>query len=211
MPRLKELLDADERERAARFVFQRHRDHFAVGRARLRLVLGRYLGADPAALRFSYGFAGKPELTPPCFPFNVSHSDGLALIAIGGPGRLGIDIERVRPRKDPGSFRYFFAPAEQAALQALPPEMQERAFYTCWTRKEAYIKGRGDGLGFGLDRFEVSVSPVVPAKLLRVLDDPEEPSRWEMRSLDPAPDYAATLAVEGHGWRLICFGWESSE
>ena len=215
LPRLSELLAADERERAARFHFEHHRNCFTVGRARRRQLLGRYLGKDPAALEFRYGHAGKPELAGSgkegCPPFNVSHSDGLALIAIGGPGRLGVDIERIRPRTQPDSFGNFFAPAEEAALLALPLELRERAFFTCWTRKEAYIKGRGDGLGFGLDRFEVSVSPDAPASLLRVLDHPEEASRWELRSLDAAPDYAGALAVEGHGWRLLSFDWKSAD
>lgn len=212
---LSELLAADERERAARFHFPLHRDRFTVGRARLRQLLGRYLGKDPAALEFRYGSAGKPELAGceagACLPFNVSHSDGLALIAIGGPGRLGVDIERIRPRTEPDSFGSFFAPAEEAALLALPRELRERAFFACWTRKEAYIKGRGDGLGFGLDRFEVSVCPDAPASLLRVLDHPEEAARWELRSLDAAPDYAGALAVEGHGWRLRSFDWKSAD
>ena len=122
-----------------------------------------------------------------------------------------MDIERIRPRTQPDSFRSFFAPAEEAALLALPSEQRERAFFTCWTRKEAYIKGRGDGLSFGLDRFEVSVSPDAPASLLRVLDHPEEASRWELRSLDAGPDYAGTIAVEGHGWRLLSFDWKSAD
>jgi 4'-phosphopantetheinyl transferase len=211
MRHLSELLAADERERAARFHFARDRDRFTVGRARLRQLLGRYLGEDPAALEFRYGQAGKPELAGAGLPFNVSHSDGLAVIAIGGPGRVGIDIERIRPRSEADSLGSFFAPGEEAALLALPRGLRERAFFACWTRKEAYIKGRGDGLGFGLDRFEVSVSPDAPASLLRVLDHPEEAARWELRSLDAAPDYAGALAVEGHGWRLRSFDWKSAD
>lgn len=211
LARLSELLAADERERAARFHFARDRDRFIVGRARLRQLLGRYLGKDPAAIEFRYGQAGKPELAGHCPPFNVSHSDGLALIAIGGPGRVGVDIERIRPRGEADSFGSFFAPAEVAALLALPRELRERAFFACWTRKEAYIKGRGDGLGFGLDRFEVSVSPDAPASLLRVLDHPDEAARWELRSLDAAPDYAGALAVEGHDWQLRSFDWKSAD
>jgi 4'-phosphopantetheinyl transferase len=207
---LSELLSGDEKDRAARFVFPQHRDRFIVGRARLRSLLGRYLGKNPASLCFRYGVAGKPELAKPELHFNMSHSDGIALVALGGPGRLGIDVERIRPRTNPALFRNVFAPAEHAALDALPVELRERAFFACWTRKEAYIKGRGDGLSFGLDRFEVSVSPHSPAKLLRVQDDPEEVSRWELHSLPIAPDYAAALAVEGHGWKLHSFEWTAA-
>lgn len=208
----RDLLSPDEIGRADRFYFERDRNRFTVGRARLRILLSRYTGSPPAGLRFRYGPAGKPEIEgfdlDPGLPFNVSHSHGLALIAIGGPGRLGVDIERICPRSQPDSFAGFFAPGEQAALQALPPSLREQAFFTCWTRKEAWIKGRGDGLSFPLDRFEVSVSPDMPASLLRVIDNPEEVSRWELRSLEPEPGYAAALAVEGHGWRLRCLDWE---
>ncbi len=201
------LLNTGERERASRFVFPRDRDHFIAARGRLRLLLGQYLRADPAALDFRYGHAGKPQLEGSDFPFSVSHSAGLALIALGGPGRLGVDVERIRPRRNPDSFRHVLAPAEEAAIDALAPELRERAFFACWTRKEAYLKGRGDGLGFGLDRFEVSVRPDSPAKLLRVPGDPDETLRWELHSLDFEPEYAAALAIEGHGCVLLCFDW----
>jgi 4'-phosphopantetheinyl transferase len=203
--RFRRLLSFDELERAGRFHFARDRDRFIAGRARLRRLISRYVGTPPAELRFQYGHAGKPELTTPALPFNVSHSDGLMLIAVGGPGRLGVDIEKIRPRSQPDSFSGFFVLAEEAALHALPAHLREQAFFACWTRKEAWIKALGDGLSFGLDRFEVSVYPAAPAALLRVADHPEEVSRWELRSLYPAPGFAGALAVEGHNWRLRCF------
>lgn len=206
--RLRDTLSADELERAGRFHFPRDRNRFTVARASLRILLSRYLETDPATLRFGYGQAGKPELATPGPPFNMSHSDGLALVAVGGPGRLGVDIERIRPRAPDDSLTGFFAPAEEAAIQALPAAVREQAFFSCWTRKEAWIKARGDGLSFGLDRFEVSVAPNAPAALLNVIDHPEEVLKWELRSLHPAPGYAAALAVEGHGWRLRCLDWE---
>jgi 4'-phosphopantetheinyl transferase len=172
------------------------------------MLLARYLGSAAKEVNFRYGPAGKPELPPPGPPFSVSHSAGLMLIAVGGPGRLGVDIEKIRPRAQPDSFTGFFAPAEEASIQSLPADLRERAFFTCWTRKEAWIKGRGDGLSYGLDRFEVSVEPHLPAALLRVADHPEEVSRWELRSLDPGPGYTGTLAVEGHGWDWRCLDWE---
>lgn len=205
--RLRSLLGADELDRAGRFHFQRDRDRFTAGRAHLRLLLAGYLRCSPAAVRFRYGQAGKPELAVPGPPFNVSHSDGLAVIAIGGPGRLGVDIERIRPIPADRAFAGFFALAEQTALQAMAPTRREQAFFDCWTRKEAYLKGRGDGLSFGLDRFEVSVGPGSPPELLHVEGDPAEVSRWELRSLHLNSGYTGALAVEGHDWRLLCRDW----
>jgi len=209
--RLTELMSADERERADRFHFLRDRERFIAVRARLRILLGRYLDREPASLQFRYGYAGKPELTGPGIPFNVSHSGDIGLIALGGPGRIGVDVERIQSATEPDLFHHFFTPAEEAALARLPPELRLRAFFACWTRKEAYIKGRGDGLSFGLDRFEVSVLPDLPAKLLSVPGDPDETARWELRSFDAGPGYAAALAVDGHGWPLRSFDWRSAD
>src|SRR5437763_310665 len=70
----------------------------------------------------------------------------------------------------------FFSPREAAALRGRSPSAQTRAFFHCWTRKEAYLKARGMGVTWPLDRVEVSVSPG-RAALLNVCDDPAELSR----------------------------------
>jgi 4'-phosphopantetheinyl transferase len=96
----------------------------------------------------------------------------------------------------------FFSAREVATLRALPAEVQPQAFFNCWTRKEAFIKARGEGLSFPLDRFEVSLDPKEPAALVSVSDDPREASRWSLQALPVEEGYAAALAVEGHAWRL---------
>jgi hypothetical protein len=96
---------------------------------------------------------------------------------------------------------------EIAALRALPSSLQREAFFTCWTRKEAYIKARGLGLSLPLDQFDVSLAPGEPPALLNTRWDPAEASRWSLCAIAVAPDYAATLAVEGNGWRLRCWEW----
>jgi 4'-phosphopantetheinyl transferase len=94
-------------------------------------------------------------------------------------------------------------------LQALSPDLQREAFFRCWTRKEAYIKARGEGLSLPLDQFDVSLAPGAPAALLGTRPDSSEASRWSLQNLDPAPGYAAALAVEGRGCRLACWQWPS--
>ncbi len=89
----------------------------------------------------------------------------------------------------------------------LPADRQEAAFFACWTRKEAYIKAKGDGLALGLGQFDVSLAPGEPAALLRTEGDPAEASRWSLEALDVSSRYAAALCVEGHGWRLACWQW----
>lgn len=214
------FLDADERRRAARFSFERDRRRFVVGRGALRMILARYLGTTPAGPRFRYGPHGKPALrlteSPPnrrmfnplSLSFNVSHAGGLALIAVADGRAVGVDVEQIRPNVATLAIASrFFSPAEVAALRSLPPEARQLGFFTCWTRKEAYVKARGEGLAARLDSFAVSLAPDEPAALLHVDGDPAEAARWSLRSLDLGPGYAGALVVEGFDWRLA--GWEA--
>ena len=98
--------------------------------------------------------------------------------------------------------RLSFSPREQTLLLALPIEARQRAFYTCWTRKEAYIKGRGTGLYLEPNLFDVAFLPGEPAALLASREDPREPARWTLRALEPGAGYAGALAVEGHDWHV---------
>lgn len=209
---LADTLAADERARADRFVSDRDRSRYIVARGVLRAVLGRCLGLPPGALAFRYSAFGKPALTGDAaatdLRFNVSHAGGLALYAVARGREIGVDLERIRPDFATDEIaRRFFSPGEVAALRALGPEHRSRAFFDCWTRKEAYIKARGEGLSRPLDRFEVSLAPGAPAALLATGEDPDEAARWSLRALCPGPGYAAALAVEGQSWHLQCWQW----
>jgi 4'-phosphopantetheinyl transferase len=208
--RLQETLAADELDRAARFRFEGHRRHFIVRRGVLRAILGHYLGVEPGVLRFAYSPYGKPALAAPDsgrgLNFNLSHSQGLALYAFSRGRELGIDIEALRLDIEYERIaRSFFSPREQAALMALPSEQRGQAFFCCWTRKEAYIKARGEGLSMPLHQFDVSLVPGEAARLLETRPDPGEGQHWSLRNLEPASGYFAALAVEGQGWQLFCW------
>lgn len=211
--RLERTLATDERERAGRFRFSRHRSHFIAARGMLRAILGLYLEAEPAALYFQYGPRGKPGLAGDgddgTLRFNLSHSGELALYAVARGRELGIDVEQIRSdRSDESIARRFFSPSEVEALLALPEGERRDAFFRCWTRKEAYIKARGDGLSLALDQFDVSLAPGEPATLLRTRQDAADAARWSLRDLPAGPGYAAALAVEGKSWRLRCWQWD---
>ena len=119
-----------------------------------------------------------------------------------------MDVERIRADVAGNQMAArFFSPREQAQLGALPSYLQEEAFFICWTRKEAYLKARGEGMTLPLDQFDVSLLPGEPAMLLHTAFDPYEAARWSLRDLQPESGYAAALAVEGHGWRLACWQW----
>ncbi len=208
--RFNSILSADERQRAGRFHFRRDRDRFVVCRGALRLILSRRLGIKPEAVQFQYGPYGKPGLAhDTTLRFNVSHSHEAALIAVARGADIGVDIERIRRDVDYETMAgRFFSRREAAALRALPDSHRVNAFFKCWTRKEAYLKARGDGLSFPLDGFDVSVDG--EAALLENRVDPAEISRWSLRDVsDEAAGYAAALAVEGGDFqtKILVNGW----
>ncbi|HEX8845597.1 MAG TPA: 4'-phosphopantetheinyl transferase superfamily protein [Pyrinomonadaceae bacterium] len=209
----RETLSLDELDRAARFHFARDSKHFVVARGALRNILGRYLAERPERLRFVTTRFGKPSLIGSAagedLRFNLSHSGELALYAVACERELGIDIERLREDFDGlGIAANYFSPREVMVLRSLPPAVQTQAFFNCWTRKEAYIKARGEGLSMPLDQFDVSFAPGESAMLIRNINDPQEASRWSLQELHPGVGYAAAIAVEGRDWRLSCWHWQ---
>jgi len=210
---LRWFLAADERERAEAYRFRRDREQFITARALLRLLLGSYLDCSPDELRFRYGLYGKPYLIEEQggggreILFSVSRSGGLALFAVTRGKNVGIDVERVRFDLDYERIAdRFFSRKEVTTLRRLPADyMRREAFFTCWTRKEAYVKAIGKGLSCSLDRFSVSLMPGEQAALLEAEGDPGAASRWSLRDIGARSDYAASLAVEARGRQLRCF------
>jgi 4'-phosphopantetheinyl transferase len=197
--RLAGSLAPDERARAERFVFPRDRRRFRVARAALRAILASYLDLAPSALAFDYGPRGKPRLVGAAgLDFNLAHSHELALCAVTPGQPVGVDLEWLRPMADLLPLaRTAFSAGEVAALLALPEAERLAAFFRGWTRKEAYIKARGDGLALPLDGFDVSLAPGQPPALLASRLDPAEPARWSFHHLEPAEGYLGALAVAG--------------
>ena len=218
-PRLKrfqQTLSAAERERARRFYFRKDRDRYVAARGLLRTVLSGYLDVAPNQLRLSCNSHGKPALDLESgvdrLCFNVSHSHRMALIAVMRQNEIGVDIERIRPELAYEMIaRRFFSPDEVATLLALPEYLRREAFFTCWTRKEAYLKARGDGLSFPLDQFTVSLVPGDSPALLRVEGNVLETSRWSLHHMCPRPGYVAALAIEGHARGVNLWQWADTE
>jgi 4'-phosphopantetheinyl transferase len=210
--RLGRTLSPDEQERARRFVLERVRTRFVVGRGLLRTILGRYLAREPHRLRFAYGDRGKPALAPAestDLRFNVSHSGGAALFAVTRGREVGVDVEQLRPmpRAERIAERFFSAP-EIRALAALPAARKAEGFFTCWTRKEAYIKARGDGLAHPLDRFAVTVAPDEPVRLSAVGGgDAGEIAHWSLAALPAGPGYVGAVSAGGDGWSVCSRSW----
>jgi 4'-phosphopantetheinyl transferase len=102
----------------------------------------------------------------------------------------------------PDIARRFFSESEVDALEAVPEDARKAAFFLCWTRKEAYIKARGDGLFCSLDSFDVSLDPSKPAALLATRAEADAAQRWTLIDIGVEPGYAAAIAAEGVGWTL---------
>jgi 4'-phosphopantetheinyl transferase len=212
VPAFVSLLSDSERKRADRFQFDRDYNRFIVRHGWLRMILGSYLSIEPARVAFTYESRGKPIASAPGhatpFHFNLSHSNGLALIAATRQAPLGIDVERVRfvAEADEVAAK-FFSPHEGAMLNALPAEQKMVSFFHCWTRKEAYLKATGEGIADALPRIEVSLTPGQPARLSKINGDALAASRWRLGGLAPAPGFVGALAIKADSFTLSCWRW----
>jgi 4'-phosphopantetheinyl transferase len=210
--KFRQTLSEDEIARADRLHFQRDSNRFIAAHAALRVILGHYLGCDTAMLAFTCNAHGKPCLLKPVssgIDFNLSHSGDIALCAFTRGRQVGVDVERIREgaASEDLAERYF-SPIEVQMLLSVPASLRPRAFFNCWTRKEAYIKARGAGLSLPLSRFAVSQLSGEPARLLWTSGDPDEVSRWRLEELTPESGYVGALAVEGNDWTLRQWHWE---
>lgn len=202
----REILSQDERERACRFRFSWDQQRFIICRSLLRVLLGNYLGRGPAELVFGYSTHRKPSVAvpPSDIRFNLSHSGNRAVFAFVRERELGIDVEQIRRDFETQSVaERFFSSAERKALARIPLERRHEAFFHCWTRKEAFVKAKGDGLFLPLDQFDVSLDPGQPAQLLETRPDSEERNRWSLSALELDAQYAGALVVEGHPVTIV--------
>ncbi len=183
------VLAPDERERASRFRFERDRDRFVAARGRLRLLLGAYAGRPAATLRFEYGPQGKPALRGPSrtggLRFNLSHSGDVAVYALAIGRDVGVDVEQLRavPEMDEIVERWF-PDEERLRYAAGAAGDRVRAFFELWTRREALLKARGEGLSaFG----QVSGQG------------------WALATWEPSPGYLTSIAAEGERPAFDCW------
>jgi 4'-phosphopantetheinyl transferase len=206
---LSSTLSSEEQTRAGRFVLDKDRHRFTVTRGILRQLLGRYLCRPPASVAIEVGPHGKPALrvkedVAP-LRFNLSHSEGLGLFAFALEHEVGIDVEQIRPEvAKEGIEESYFSARERRELDALPAECRSDGFFRCWTRKEAYVKVRGEGLLLPLDSFDASLTPGQPAVLHRVDKD-----RWSLYSVCPEPGFIAAVVVERKKNNLRFWEWIS--
>ena len=183
-------LSEDERKRAGEFRFQHDATRYVVAHGALREILARYVRREARDLAFSATPSGKPVLVSSGAGtgiwFNLAHSADIALLAVSREGEVGIDVERLNPDLDlPAIARRCFSPGELKRLAADPPSLYVENFFTFWTRKEAYVKARGEGLSAPLTEIDVSASPALPG------------GDWVVRDIPVPPDYKGAIATCG--------------
>ncbi len=177
-----ELLNPEERERAQRFYFDRHRRRFTVARAMLRVILAHYLQIHPKEVLFEQNKYGKPHVqNHPQLHFNLSHSSDLALLAVGQTFPLGIDVEIFSTRPYQGIGSQMFSERENRDSNHLAPRLQPLSFFHIWAQKEALIKACGLGLSYPTTQFNVPILP--PTNQL--IDDTLHNKQWQMVSFMP--------------------------
>ena len=194
---MQQTLNEAERAKVARFKIESLRKTAVISRGTLRIILSNFLTIPPETIQFIYNAQDKPSLSPPAeFQFNVAHSGNFVLIAVAKTA-VGVDIEQIKlDRAYQMIARRFFSEWETAVLQNIPAADQAQAFYTCWTRKEAYLKGIGTGLTTKLDSFDVEFRPDREAALLETRHRPVNVKKWKLMGVKTAVNYAAALAVE---------------
>jgi 4'-phosphopantetheinyl transferase len=191
-----ELLLPEEHEKASRYRVERPRGDYILTRGTLRSLLSKYLHMNPKEITFRYTKYGKPFLANSDLYFNISHTDGLALLAFLRKREVGVDVERVRPQSDVLKIaERFFSERERRDLRSLTGEEVHAAFFRCWTRKEAYIKAVGEGLSLPLHQFDVSIEPDPKQALRATRPDTTEAKRWSIYNVSVPRGYAAALAI----------------
>jgi 4'-phosphopantetheinyl transferase len=205
---LRRTLSPDEIERALRFRSEEDSDLFIVGRGILRKILSRYVSEPAEKLVFRYGSKGKPYLLDRSdVQFNLAHSGGRAVYAVGRV-ELGVDIELVKPSTDWRKIsQRFFSPREVKELQRLDPTQQLRGFFSCWARKEAYIKAIGEGIAT-LAKFCAGAQPSTGEG---AIDEEGKPREWYFKDLKVGPEHAGAIVTRFDQCRIRLFAFSSTE
>lgn len=193
VPDLAAVLDDRERERADRYTTGRAR--FVAAHGAVRVILGARLGVAPERIAWRYGPAGKPELVGTGgWRVNLSHSGGLAALAVTREWPVGVDVQRLTPGLDPCRMATrYFSPDEARYVAETD---QTARFFTLWTRKEACVKADGGRL--------------VPG--LRIPVHPVDAGPYRIRDLPVPPGFRGAVAMRGDGYyRVIRRYWPDGE
>jgi len=194
---LEKYLSLLEKKRRSRFLYVADQKRFAVAYGMLRKILGDYLNQMPESFDFQTTAHGKPYLKNYPIEFNLSHSGDFVVWAFSTCA-VGIDVEYMNRKVEILELaKRFFAPEEYRTLKQLPAASQQKAFYQCWTRKEAFIKASGEGLSYPLNDFTVTLEPNAFGNCLSaVRGQAALASNWFLTAFNLSDDYEGAVAVK---------------
>ena len=202
-----ELITADERRRAARYRFPADRSAFVTTRAAARRCIASELGIAPHRVRLIVEPTGRPRLAEGIgsdLDFNLSHSGSLAAVAIARGRRVGVDVEFRRPDRGLESLvPDIMGPLEREMLAGLDRAEFVRAFYACWTRKEAIVKGLGAGLSYPVATLDIPTFPRGGVVRLPAASSPTGEDVWSLRTLELPGSFTLSIAIAGIGWPIV--------
>jgi 4'-phosphopantetheinyl transferase len=213
------VLSADELDRAERFHFASHRHRYISARGFLRTVLSEYVQMPPSELEFEYGLHGKPTLLSSfdadTVHFNLSHSGGIAVLAVTRTAPVGVDVEQVKELKEFDELvNRFFSVREASRFSRLPKDEKAAAFFNLWTRKEAWLKATGEGIAHRLRDVEVTFLANEPARFLALPADKLESvaghSSWQLFDFSPVRGCKAALAIAASEIQIQNRSWTHS-
>jgi 4'-phosphopantetheinyl transferase len=194
------LLTTEERARHDRFLQEKDRCQYLLGKLLVRTVLSHYLPRSPDAWLFTANRFGKPVLanspSEPALQFNLAHTEGLVACVVARDFEVGIDVENIGRSVNLDIARRYFAPAEVAFLEQVPEGMRQRVFFLFWTLKEAYVKARGMGLSLPLEQFAFQLDNLHSPSITFERAMGDDPANWRFFLPDVAsPGHQSAVAV----------------
>ncbi len=198
------FLSEEEIHKASRFRLMKLTNNYITCRGILRKILSYYLNIKPSSVKFSYTANGKPFVYDSSLKFNLSHTKTIVVYAFTLNDEIGIDTEKLRVIPD--SIRIaerFFSSYERVDLKTVPRDQIDYAFLNCWTRKESFIKARGEGLSYPLKNFSVSVIPGSPPEILWIKDKDYEPAEWALHDINISNDHLSSLAIKNKNKKIV--------
>jgi 4'-phosphopantetheinyl transferase len=187
-------LSESEKQRAARFHFEIDQNNFKIGRAVLRKILAGYIDRSPADLNFQYSEKGKPLLSDTHLQFNLSHTKEAFLIGCSQTQAIGVDIELISRNIDVIALsREIMSAAEKDYFLSQPAARQKEIFFRVWTRKEAFVKALGIGIGTNLKN--INTIPGDPDERSEIILNSRE-KQWKIMDLPLKQGHFRALAIE---------------
>ena len=200
-------LSSDELEQANKFKFPEDREHFILRRNQLRTILSKYYGCQPREIIFRYNSYKKPFIYMPelkRIKFNMSFSGDLMLVGISKHNDIGIDIEKVHEMHDLENIAFENFSSQE--LKYLNGTLDiTNTFFKIWTRKEAFIKAKGEGIYHPLKSFCVDIKSSGSYEQLVIFNHPAESKLWRTTEINTSSGYIASMAINSHRFQILYF------